>query len=122
MVRSVNERSELQITTHIPRLPESLPPHIEQGIYRISQEALENVIKHSDATETTLSITIDSQTLILEIRDNGTGFRLNNHELNDHMGLTGMYERAAVLGGLLDVSSEPEQGTRIRLEIPDYDH
>lgn len=121
LVGSIRQRSGIDLDVCIPESLEQLPPHIEQAIYRIAQEALENVLQHSNATKTSLEISCENHTLEMVIRDNGEGFDTGNPDLNERMGLTGMHERAAVLGGLLHVQSSPGSGTKIRLEIPDYD-
>jgi len=122
LVQNVSERSSVQISTSLPDNLNSLPPHIEQGVYRIAQEALENVLKHANATESSLTISCRNHIFTMIIRDNGEGFQLHDAEVNDRLGLTGMHERAAVLGGSLSISSTPEDGTEIQLEIPDYDN
>ncbi|MBN1264448.1 MAG: sensor histidine kinase [Anaerolineales bacterium] len=122
LIQNVSERSSLHFTSSLPDAIDSLPPHIEQGVYRIAQESLENVLKHSNATESSLTISFEGHLFRMRIKDNGSGFQIHSAGLNDRMGLTGMHERAAVLGGSLAITSSPENGTEIQLEIPDYDY
>ena len=100
----------------------SLPPQLEQAIYRITQEAFENILRHSQATRVNLSLGMVGKTLVLSIQDDGKGFEYSLETPEDSMGIRGMQERAALIGGTLDVSSTPQEGTKIifRKENP-YD-
>ncbi|SCC30906.1 hypothetical protein GA0116948_105281 [Chitinophaga costaii] len=103
-------------------MPGTLPKEVEIGIYRILQEALNNAIKHADAG--TIEVHIDSNPhfLHLMIRDNGKGFYFDegsafSRELTKNNGLRNMKERAALLGGTLNINTQPGLGTIIQLEI-----
>lgn len=92
------------------------------AIYRIVQEALNNVFKHANATEIWVSFESDAEGVRVEIRDNGAGFRppetLLDWGRKGHFGQMGMAERAEMIGGRLYIRSEPQQGTKVCLEIP----
>ena len=103
-------------------LNESLPelsPDVEQGVYRIVQEALENIIKHANAKQITLELSEDDDTLTLTILDDGIGIT-EVTAISNGLGLKGMQERAERLGGHLEVSSHPSIGTAVQLtmELP----
>jgi len=103
-------------------LNESLPelsPDVEQGVYRIVQEALENIIKHANAKQITLELSEDDDTLTLTILDDGIGIT-EVTAIGNGLGLKGMQERAERLGGHLEVSSHPSIGTAVQLtmELP----
>jgi signal transduction histidine kinase len=90
-------------------------------VYRIVQEALNNVARHSRATEAWVEMEERPNELFLEIRDNGVGFEVGNpgeRSPNDGIGLMGMRERAEHLNGTLDVKSNPGKGTTINVRIP----
>jgi CheY-like chemotaxis protein len=91
----------------------NLPPAIEQGVYRIAQEALTNAARHAGATQ--LKVALRSNGAVsLTVADNGRGFDVNSGGLSsggDHMGLQLMRERAAMMGGVLDIASTPGAGT-----------
>ncbi len=90
-------------------------------VYRIVQEALNNVARHSRATEAWVKMEERRNELFLEIRDNGVGFEVGNpgeRSPNDGIGLMGMRERAEHLNGTLDVKSTPGKGTTISVRIP----
>jgi signal transduction histidine kinase len=83
---------------------------------RIAQEAIQNVQRHSGAKCLTVQIEYLPGSVALEIRDDGRGFDMTEAaELEGHYGLTGMRERAATLGGTLEIISGPGRGTTIRV-------
>jgi signal transduction histidine kinase len=94
-----------------------LAPGTEREILRIAQEAIHNVEKHAGAKHLTVSLEYGPAEIALEVRDDGRGFAINNDgtETSGHYGLTGMRERAAAIGGTLEVKSEPDVGTSVRL-------
>jgi signal transduction histidine kinase len=85
-------------------------------IYRIAQEALSNMIKHSRATEAAVLLTRNANQLRLEIRDNGIGF--NPSERSTGLGLISMRERVRLLNGIISIESESTSGTTIRVHLP----
>ena len=101
---------------------DSIPPSVELAIFRILQEELVNVRKHSNAE----SVKIKSETfqgdLILTVEDDGVGFDPEilaaEQESGEHLGLMAMRERAELLGGELAIDSVPGMGTRITIKIP----
>lgn len=94
----------------------------ESAIYRIVQEALTNIRKHSQATEVSLRIGCRDDTISVEISDNGQGFNpdevMENKIPLEHMGLFGMKERAELLGGYLSINSSLGEGTSINFAVP----
>ena len=91
------------------------------SLYRIAQEALSNVAKHSQATDAQLSITFDQHEIRLDVTDNGVGFDLPNRPTdfasNGHFGLLGIHERVDLIGARLEVESAKETGTRLRVRL-----
>ena len=94
-----------------------LPPLIETGLFRIVQEALTNIAKHARAKSGMLSIRCVRDQLLLRITDDGYGFRANQSPMR-RLGLQGMRERAAIMGGTFRVSSKPGSGTVISVKVP----
>lgn len=92
---------------------ERLPPDVEEGLYRIALEALNNALKHAQARNIKVHLRQDERTVTLEIADDGIGFDLATARERGGMGLSAMEERAAELGGRLTVESAPGSGTRI---------
>jgi len=96
---------------------------VESELFRVAQKALTNVRKHAHASDVEVALRLRGQTLTLSVRDNGRGFspRTRGSDGIDQTqchGLVGMRERAKLLGGRLQVSSAPGQGTRILARVP----
>jgi len=103
----------------------TLPKLSEEGqllVFRIAQEALRNIGKHSGATEATLSLRVRDDQLEMRVADNGHGFTLpkavGDLAATGKLGLLGMHERARLLGGTLDIRSERHRGTTVVVELP----
>ncbi len=97
-----------------------LPAETEREVARVAQEAIHNVKKHAGASELSVQLEYGPETIALEVRDDGRGGALERaaEASPGHFGLTGMRERAAAIGGTLEVSSAPGAGTTIRLSAP----
>jgi len=89
----------------------------ELVLFRIVQEALNNIMKHSDASSISIHMDFSEAVLLLEIRDNGKGFRSDAHDFRGN-GLMNMKKRALALNGRFSINSTPGQGTTIQLNIP----
>jgi two-component system, NarL family, sensor kinase len=106
---------ELDITS------ERLPPHVEVALYRIAQEALQNVVKHADASRVRLSLSSGSGGVRLAVDDDGRGFDgdgLAWAEDRHSYGMVGMRERAELIGATLTVTSWPGRGTTVEVVVP----
>lgn len=100
-----------------------LPSEVETALYRLIQEALSNIAKHASAEHAEILLERRGQSLVAVIEDDGCGFDVEAALRpvageRPHLGLFGMQERAALLGGRLTIESSPEQGTTIFVEIP----
>ncbi len=95
-----------------------LPPEIEEGLFRIAQEALNNVLKHARATKVSVSLRQSAETVVLEIRDDGVGFDPAEAQEAGGLGLKGIAERTELLGGSVTIDSAHGDGTRLRVEVP----
>ncbi len=100
--------------------PGRLPPDVEIGMYRIMQEALQNVSAHARAEHASVRIGFGPQAVSLAIADDGCGFDLPSVQAQaaGHYGLMGLYERAESLGGRLNIRTGPGQGSLIELVVP----
>jgi PAS domain S-box-containing protein len=120
----VSEYSDLHgLRVHIRIVgmgPDRVSRNIERGVYRIAQEALTNVVRHAHATTLRIIVLRNHDTLAMRIRDNGSGFTQQSHKAGSkgHLGLQGMHERAAIIGGHLTVESQPASGTCITVMVP----
>ena len=97
-----------------------LPETVEENLLRIAQEALTNVLKHSGATLTEIELDYGPKNVILQIKDNGKGFALDDcaGPRDGHFGLLGISERAKRLRGEITFSSAPNAGATVRVKIP----
>jgi signal transduction histidine kinase len=110
------QRGGMALALAVPEVQPVLPPEVEQGVYRIAQEAMANVVRHAGATELGVTLTFNGS-VMLTVSDNGYGFD-GTAVSGDHMGLQLMRERAEMLGGALDVVSHSGGGTTVRLVAP----
>lgn len=115
LARDYGGRFNFDVDLHVTAL--DLPPHIENGLIRITQEALSNIARHAHASTIVVSLALSRGKVKLSITDDGVGF---DPELapSDRYGLTGMRERAVLLGGRLKLTSSPGGGTRVVVEVP----
>lgn len=94
------------------------PPQVLQGVYKIFQEALVNVMKHASATEISICLTLVDGWLLFEMADNGRGFEGEETETAGTFGLLGMFERTELLGGRLTICGNRGEGMELVLKIP----
>lgn len=95
-----------------------LPPGVPLVAYRTAQEALTNVSKHAQATRVDIELSLDSGVLTLEIRDDGRGIAPGDLAKERSFGIRGLHERAATVGGWVDLSASPGGGTSLILTVP----
>lgn len=122
-IQNLTNEAGLPITLSVKGLRNRRPvPVIEMELFRISQEALSNVIKHARATSARVELRFNKLQLVLRIEDNGEGFNprayLGTSDAIKSLGLLGMQERAEICGGSFEIDSAPESGTRITVKIP----
>ncbi|WP_445636272.1 Histidine kinase domain-containing protein [Nostoc sp. DSM 114161] len=115
LTKAISGRASLQVTTTVEvDLP--LSSEIKLVFYRITQEALNNIIKHAQATEVSVSLEYDSQKIVLRVSDNGCGFDLTQIPIpSGHLGIAIMKERADSIGANFHLSSYLGRGTEISL-------
>ncbi len=121
VARTISSASGIRITSKLDNIDDAFPKDLRINFYRIVQESLNNVMKHSGATEAEVRAIRDERRIILSIRDNGLGFNpaFNSPKgSKSGFGLTGMAERANLLRGEFRVRSAPGQGTVMTVEFP----
>jgi signal transduction histidine kinase len=111
----------LSVQIEAPHWEGRLSPEIEVALYRIVQEALNNVVQHARASHADVILGKQDGHVIAIVEDNGQGFDPQATGKPDRLGLLGMHERAEALGGTLLVESAPGSGTTIRVEVPSDD-
>lgn len=97
---------------------ETLGSEIPMVIYRILQESFTNIARHSEASEVEISIARLPDSISMSVTDNGRGFLQEEAMMGEGSGLTGMLERASLVGGRLAIHSAPRKGTKLDLTIP----
>jgi len=122
-IKNLSKESGLPITLEVSGLRQRRPaPVVETELFRITQEALSNVIKHAQASSARVRLNFRKSRLMLLVQDNGTGFDsgdlLSIFGTKQNLGLLGMRERAERCGGTLKVVSAPKSGTQLMVVIP----
>ena len=112
MGKSASERGGFKINYHLDKGMDVLSDEIGHCLYRVTQEALENTLRHANAKNVSINLLFDEDAIKLQITDDGIGF--NTKEVKkEHLGIRGMRERVEMLGGTFAIESDPNSGTEI---------
>ncbi len=111
------ERSGTDVVVTIGDKVGELDPELENVVYRIADEALTNTSRHAAASHATVDLVRRGGKVCLEVVDDGAGFDVNDPVDDGHVGLKGMSERAEMVDGVFELSSEPGSGTTVRFEV-----
>lgn len=121
LAREMSQGTGLDVNFRREGIERRLPHEVELSLYRIAQEALNNVQKHSRAARAGLMIRYDPAGIIMEVTDDGIGFDMPHSPTdfapNGHFGLLGIWERADLIGARLSVETAPGSGTRITVRV-----
>ena len=115
LARRIDQRSGVRVRHEFESLP-SMPEDTELALSRVAQESLTNVIRHSGATEATVSLRPENGAVVLRVADNGSG--LTDAAGSGGTGITGMRERAMLVGGELALNRREGGGTEVRFKVP----
>ncbi len=120
-LRGLARRHDLRAELHQVGMAERLPRDVELAAYRIVQEAITNVVKHAHARECHVHLTHLPDRLLVEVEDDGIGFRGDTESVSTErgLGLVSVRERASRLGGTFNILSAPGEGTRLVVSLPD---
>ncbi|MBA7485092.1 hypothetical protein ES707_20627 [subsurface metagenome] len=122
LTSDLTQRFGMHIAVGILGSPRRFPPETELILFRIAQEALRNVWKHSEASDAWIVVEFGDDKTVLTITDNGKGFelpeRVEDLASAGKLGLAGMQERAQLIQGKLTLQSEPGKGTTVTIEVP----
>jgi signal transduction histidine kinase len=113
--REVSRRSGVKVKVSAENVSDSLPDAVRTCVYRLVQEALNNVSRHSGAKTAVVSVQQTEGSIVLAVKDDGSGFEAAK---NRGLGLIGMEERVKQLGGRLETESQPGHGTLVRATLP----
>jgi signal transduction histidine kinase len=116
MAEGAAERSNLTLDLDLPERFDT-HPDIEQGLYRIAEQAIANVTQHASASHLELRLTRDDGQVTLSITDDGRGFNPAEVKEAGHFGLRGMQERAEIIGGVLEIISQIGKGTIVSITM-----
>jgi signal transduction histidine kinase len=120
-VDEINRRGSTQVELTLQGLRGRLPPEVESTLFRIAQEALNNVTRHAQASQATVRLACDGKSARLYVRDDGIGFdpaAVLEQETRPGWGLVGIQERAELAGGGCHIESAPGAGTSLTIDIP----
>jgi signal transduction histidine kinase len=109
------ERAGFALTFSAPPQIGELRPEVEQHLYRLGEEAINNVARHANARTVSVTLTQKGSATLLMVQDDGCGFDSAQAARSGHFGLTGMRERASLIGARLEVESQPQAGTSVRV-------
>jgi signal transduction histidine kinase len=118
LVHDYDEQANLFFSLDISAINTDLSESESLNFYRIIQECLTNVVKHSNATSVNISIKKENKTIITFIDDNGKGFDMNNHKNKNSLGLKTIFERIKILNGTISVNNQQNKGTNFIFTIP----
>jgi signal transduction histidine kinase len=113
---AIESRAGLQVALHVDG-ENSLPSQIEEELYKITHEALNNVVKHAKAEHVTIDILFTDTHSCITIQDDGVGFDPVEAQGEGGLGLRSIAERVQQIGGHLLVESAPEQGTKLQVKV-----
>jgi signal transduction histidine kinase len=114
---SAGDRAGFQPILEMPETPIDLPGELEHVIYRVAEEAIRNIEQHARAGKVRMTLKNSSNSFEMDIVDDGVGFDMDMIGLEHRFGLLGMSERAGAVGGDLQITSQPEKGTVVRLRV-----
>jgi signal transduction histidine kinase len=115
LAREISRPTGVRIQVQADDLPADLPDEHKTCVFRIAQEALNNVAKHANANAVEITVRASDAWLVVTVQDDGRGFQ---HGRAHGLGLTGMHERAESLGGSVKIASQPGKGTLIEVALP----
>jgi len=118
MVNEVDANTTIFFTNDIVNIDNVLSKESSLHLYRIIQEVLNNMVKHAGAKAASVVIDRKQHAIIAEIRDNGNGFEMAEGKKNRSLGMKTLRERAKILKSNLQIKSDINVGTIIRLDIP----
>ncbi|HEY1577610.1 MAG TPA: two-component regulator propeller domain-containing protein [Terracidiphilus sp.] len=121
LTKTVARASEIEIITELDDIDDAFDEDLRINFYRIVQEALNNVVKHSEATHGSVVIKCAKSSVVLTVSDNGKGLPSENRNIvhgPGGFGLAGMRERAILLKGTMQIKSTPGAGTLLTIEFP----
>jgi two-component system sensor histidine kinase UhpB len=111
-------RSGVNFSLRVPEHRSPLPDHIAICLYRIAQESVRNIVKHSSARHAEIELSVHKSRIDLLIKDDGCGFEIEEARKKGGLGLISMAERVSLLQGVFEIRTSPGDGTFLRARVP----
>jgi signal transduction histidine kinase len=118
MIREVSQACPIRFQRRLENVDDLFKGDAATNVYRIVQEALNNLVKHSQAADARITLERDVSVARLRVADDGVGFDRDAIQSRHGLGLTSMTERVRMLGGKLEIHSAPGRGTQLTVELP----
>lgn len=118
LVTEFSQRTNVRLDLHLPSDESRIPAPLHVPLFRMLQEALNNIAKHAQATHIQIALETESRAVVLRVKDDGVGMTVERLQNSQTHGLLGMRERAAYLDGRTEIDSAPGQGTTITIRLP----
>ncbi|TAK51644.1 MAG: hypothetical protein EPO24_15705 [Bacteroidetes bacterium] len=118
LIKRAADSSSIAFSSEVANIDGMVSQHLEIDFYRVVQETITNILKHSEATTARISLTKTEQQLVLTIEDNGKGFDVNAARMKKGFGLRGLNERVKMLNGDISFDSHEHKGTTVTIIIP----
>jgi signal transduction histidine kinase len=117
LCREITDSTGLNISMEADTMPGQIPDQVALCLYRVAQEALQNVTRHSGANEAVVRMEVVDQALQLSVSDSGRGFAASSRNIGG-LGIISMKERVKMLNGTLNVETQPDRGTKVLALVP----
>jgi PAS domain S-box-containing protein len=118
LIREASESTPIRLERRVENVDDIFKDEAATNVYRVVQEALSNLIKHSSAQQASVTVERDVRSVRLRIADDGVGFEVKQATAKGGLGLTSMTERVSMLGGTMRIESAPGRGTQLMVELP----
>ena len=118
-VRQFNLREKILVRFQASNVPGDIDPQTALSLYRIVQESLSNIVKHSNAKSAEILLSRSEHTIRLRIKDSGSGFEFESSKNKGGLGLRSMEERTRACGGTFQINAKPGAGTEVLVEVPE---
>jgi len=114
-----NQRTNIHFTLDMPKEDIEIKNEYATAVFRITQEALTNIIRHAEAKNVNIQVRLVNSKILLKVQDDGKGIKNDGNSSNEKaFGMFGMKERASMLGGEMKIISQPNIGTTINVSLP----
>jgi PAS domain S-box-containing protein len=118
LCQEISTKGKLEVELQQDGFPAHLPSSVTLCVFRIAQESLRNCVKHSGANKARVTLEKTGQEIRLSVSDNGRGFEMDSAAMQKGLGFTSMRERLRIVGGEMQVQSQPRHGTVIDVSVP----